>query len=194
MPCLFRYSEKQESPVHTQYMKLIPTEEETLVARLKDNGTKDKAFRELMGLYKRPLYAMLRKLIVDHHDTDEALQLTFIKIYKYIDGFKGDSKLYTWIYTIARNEAYRVLKDRAARQNMRIDDLGAQAMQALRARSEYYAGDEIQYALQKAVNQLPLKQREVFNLKYFDGMKASITGSIRATSPVIAESCPTSAM
>lgn len=161
-------------------MHLIPTEEEDLVSRLKAPKTKDAAFRELMGLYKRPLYGMLRKLMVNHEDTDEVLQLTFIKIYRYIDGFKGDSKLYTWMYTIARNEAYRLLKQKADKANVRIDDLGAQHMQELEANSTYYSGDEIQYKLQQAVNQLPLKQREVFNLKYFDGLKyteiATITG------------------
>ena len=85
------------------------TEELILIERLTNSKTKESAFRELMSLYKERLYWHIRKIVITHEDADDALQNTFIKVFKSIDKFKGNSKLYSWLYRIATNEAINQL-------------------------------------------------------------------------------------
>ncbi len=156
-------------------------DESILIQKLQDGETKNSAFRILVREYKVPLYRFVRKIVVDHQDTDDVLQLTFIKVFKYIKGFKGNSSLNTWMMTIARNEAYAYLKAKAKKQNISIDELSYSRMSFLQVNLDHYAGTEIQLRLHRAVSQLPEKQREVFNMKYFDKLKykdiAEITGT-----------------
>ncbi len=155
-------------------------EEKELIEKLQNKACKEEAFRYLINRYKRPLYALVRKICIDHQDTDEVVQLTFIKAFKYVDGFKSNGKLYTWLYTIGRREAVGFMQRKAKRLNTSIDELSQTAMAEISTSSAYYSGDEIQLKLQQAVARLPEKQREVFNMKYFDDLKydeiSEITG------------------
>ena len=81
------------------------TQESDLVEKLQSKETIDMAFKELVTLYKERLYWHIRNIVKSHDDTDDVLQNTFIKVYKNIDNFKGDSKLFSWMYRIATNEA-----------------------------------------------------------------------------------------
>ncbi|QLE00203.1 RNA polymerase sigma factor [Galbibacter sp. BG1] len=157
-------------------------QEEELIKKLQHKNGKEEAFRFLVKRYKRPLYALVRKITIDHEDANEVTQLTFIKAFKYIDGFKGNSKIYTWLYTIARREAIQFMHEKAKQRNTSIEELSLTAMEQLKAHSTYYSGDEIQLKLQKAVAMLPQKQREVFNMKYFDNLKYSEISEITGTS------------
>ena len=89
--------------------------EKELLSQLKSVQTQEKAFRELISLYKERLYWHIRKIVISHDDTDDVLQNTFIKIYKNINNFKGESKLYSWMYRIATNEAITHLNKNAKR-------------------------------------------------------------------------------
>ena len=77
--------------------------ESQLIANLKDKATQDKAFEILLNQYKEPLYWHIRKIVLNHDDADDVLQNTFVKIFRGVKSFKGDSKLYTWMYRIATN-------------------------------------------------------------------------------------------
>ena len=87
--------------------------ETQLVNELKDKRTQDKAFENLLMQYKQPLYWHIRKIVLNHDDADDVLQNTFVKIFKGIKKFKGESKLYTWMYRIATNESLNFLKLKA---------------------------------------------------------------------------------
>ena len=84
--------------------------EERLIKDLKDSAKKDLAFETLVNLYKEKLYYQIRRIVLNHDDTDDVLQNVFIKVYKGINKFKGDSKLSTWMYRIAYNESINFLK------------------------------------------------------------------------------------
>jgi RNA polymerase sigma-70 factor (ECF subfamily) len=86
------------------------TEENLLVTQLKDANTQEQAFRELMSLYKKRLYWHIRKIVLSHDDADDVLQNTFIKVFKNINSFNEKSKLYSWMYRIATNEAITFIK------------------------------------------------------------------------------------
>lgn len=156
-------------------------DEKLLVAQLKNSDTQEKAFRTLMSIYKERLYWHVRKIVLSHDDADDVLQNTFIKIFKNIHSFKENSKLYSWMYRIATNEAITFINKKAAKQNVDISDLQHKMADELQE-DHYYSGDEIQQILQKAIFTLPQKQQLVFNMKYFDEMKYSEISEILETS------------
>jgi RNA polymerase sigma factor (sigma-70 family) len=152
-----------------------------LLHRLKFDATKEHAFKELLTLYKERLYWHIRKIVVSHDDTDDVLQNTFIKVYKNIKTFKGDSKLFSWMYRIATNEAITHLNKNAKRRNISNEEMQSQALNNLKA-DVYFEGDDIQFQLQKAIATLPQKQQMVFNMKYFDAIKYKDMSEILETS------------
>jgi len=156
-------------------------DEKLLVAQLKNPDTQEQAFRNLMSLYKERLYWHIRKIVLSHADADDVLQNTFIKIFKNIHSFKGNSKLYSWMYRIASNEAITFINKKAKKQNVDISDLQHKMADDLQE-DNYYTGDEIQQLLQKAIFTLPQKQQLVFNMKYFDEMKYTEMSEILETS------------
>jgi RNA polymerase sigma factor (sigma-70 family) len=156
-------------------------DEIVLIEQLKSVQTKEKAFRELISLYKERLYWHIRKIVISHDDTDDVLQNTFIKIYKNIGKFNQESKLYSWIYRIATNEAITFINKRAKERNLDISKMHEQLASSL-ASDVYFSGDEIQQILQKAIATLPQKQRIVFNMKYFDEIKYDEMSEILETS------------
>ena len=146
------------------------TDELTLVKDLQDVQTKEQAFRVLITEYKERLYWHIRKIVISHDDADDVLQNTFIKIFRSIDNFKQQSKLFSWMYRIATNEAITFINKRAKERNIDITELQQKLVSELES-DHWFSGDEIQLILQKAIATLPQKQQLVFNMKYFDNMK-----------------------
>ena len=156
-------------------------DEITLVEQLQDVQTKEQAFRVLITEYKERLYWHIRKIVVSHDDADDVLQNTFIKVFRGIDNFKQDSKLYSWMYRIATNESITFINKRARERNTDISEIQNERIASLSS-DEWYTGDEIQLILQKAIATLPQKQQLVFNMKYFDNMKYDEISAILETS------------
>ncbi|WP_291961996.1 RNA polymerase sigma factor [Maribacter sp.] len=156
-------------------------EEETLVIDLQTKSRQAQAFEVLVNTYKERLYWQIRSIVLNHDDADDVLQNTFIKVYKNIDGFKGDSKLFSWIYRIATNEALNFIKQRAKIQGVSDTDYQDKLVANLEA-DVYFEGDEIQLQLQKAIATLPEKQKLVFNMKYFQELKYEEISEILDTS------------
>jgi RNA polymerase sigma-70 factor (ECF subfamily) len=157
------------------------TDEITLIEQLKNVRTKEVAFRELISQYKERLYWHVRKIVISHDDADDVLQNTFIKIFKNIDQFKEDSKLYSWMYRIATNESITFINKRAKERNISSTEIHTELVSNLQS-DVYFSGDEIQLILQKAVALLPQKQQLVFNMKYFDDLKYQEISEILETS------------
>ncbi|KYG75471.1 RNA polymerase sigma factor [Roseivirga echinicomitans] len=152
-----------------------------IVEGFKNPTTKNKAFSVLLDKYQQRIYWHVRKIIIDHDDTDDVVQDVFIKVFKNLDGFREASQLYTWIYRIATNEALTFLKKRQRKQAWSIDDISHDLENKLTSGS-YIDGDEIQVKLQKAILTLPEKQKLVFNMKYFDDLKYEEISEIIGTS------------
>ncbi|MEQ8420379.1 MAG: RNA polymerase sigma factor [Arenibacter algicola] len=155
--------------------------EETLVIQLKQKDHQAKAFAVLVNTYKERLYWHIRRIVLNHDDTDDVLQNTFIKVFRNIDSFKGDSKLYSWMYRIATNEALSFLKSKSQKFKINNEKLMTKAVEDLRA-DVYFEGDEIQLKLQMAIATLPEKQKLIFNMKYFQEMKYEEISEILETS------------
>ena len=155
--------------------------ESEFILRLRDPKSKEAAFRELLQLYTERLYWHIRKIVISHDDADDVLQNTFIKVYRNIDKFKGESKLFSWLYRIATNESITHLNKNAKRLKITNEEHQSNAINNLKA-DDYFEGDEIQLKLQQAIATLPQKQQLVFNMKYFEDIKYKEMAEILDTS------------
>ncbi|WP_108803776.1 RNA polymerase sigma factor [Aquimarina sp. Aq107] len=156
-------------------------QEENLLIALQTDKDINHAFTKLVSMYKQRLYWHIRNMVKNHDDTDDILQNVFIKVYKNISKFKGDSKLYSWMYRIATNESITFLNQKAKKYNISNEELQQQLIENLEA-DVYFEGDEIQLKLQKAIALLPQKQQQVFNMKYFQELKYKEISEILETS------------
>lgn len=155
--------------------------EDELIRRLTDPNSRREAFSQVIHLYQENLYWQIRKLVLDHEDASDVLQNTLLKAWQALDGFRGDAKLSTWLYTIAHNEAISFLTKRQAELDMTIDDPDGYVMDTQEA-DRYFDGDEAQRLLLEAIAQLPAKQREVFNMRYYDELPYEDISRITGTS------------
>jgi RNA polymerase sigma-70 factor (ECF subfamily) len=135
----------------------------------------------LVRSYQQRVYWHVRKMVIDHDDANDLTQEVFIKIHKYIEKFREDSQLFTWIYRIATNECLSFLDKKKRRFFLPIGDVEAELTSKL-DHSEMISGDEVQMKLQKALLKLPDKQRLVFNMKYFDDLTYEEISVITETS------------
>lgn len=144
--------------------------DQQIIAELKNNRTKQTAFHALVTAYKERLYWHIRKIVISHDDTDDVLQNTFIKVWRNIDSFREESGLFTWLYRIATNESLTFLNQKKKKTFVGSEEANDYLIENLQT-DPYFDGDEIQYKLQKAIAQLPEKQRLVFNMRYYDDIK-----------------------
>ncbi len=159
----------------------MENDDRELISELKQGNTRDLAFHRLVKLYQERLYWHIRKILLNHEDTDDVLQNTFIKVWKSIGNFREESSLYTWLYRIATNESITFLNSKKRRNLLPLNDVSDYLMENLTS-DPYFDGDKLQMKLQHAILKLPEKQRIVFNMKYFDEMKYEDISKILDTS------------
>jgi RNA polymerase sigma factor (sigma-70 family) len=162
----------------------LQTDQE-LIADILNPETRRKAFEALIKKYQQKIYWHIRKMVIDHDDADDVVQETFIKVWQGLQNFRSDSQLYTWIYRIATNESLNFLQKKRRQNHVPIDnDDSLDLLNTLESSisQDYISGDEIQLKLQKALLQLPDKQRLVFNMKYYDDLKYEEISEITGTS------------
>lgn len=155
--------------------------DEQLTQLLKDPDQRRSAFSSVIHKYQEQLYWQIRKMVTDHEDASDVLQNTLLKAWQALDSFRADSKLSTWLYTIAHNESITFLTKRQAELDMTIDDPDGYMMDTQEA-DNYFDGDEAQKLLIEAINTLPAKQREVFNYRYYDDLPYEEISLITGTS------------
>ncbi|MBN2482078.1 MAG: RNA polymerase sigma factor [Bacteroidales bacterium] len=155
--------------------------DQELVGLFSEPEKREYAFNLIVLKFQERLYWHIRKILIDHDDTDDILQNTFVKVWNGLENFRLDSGLYTWLYRIATNEALSFLNQKKRRLALSLATLEKKLSDSLDA-DEYFNGDELQIKLQKALLTLPDKQRIVFNMKYFDEMKYEEIAEILGTS------------
>lgn len=158
---------------------MTETVDAVILGMLKNPEQKDKGFMLLMDKYKEPIYWHIRRLVISHEDAEDILQETFINVYRFADSFRGDSKIFTWLYRISTNECSRHFKKsknilkRSSSINLELS--GEQSG------NDMESSDAILFKFQQAIQKLPRKQKIVFNLRYYDELSyeeiARITNS-----------------
>ena len=152
-----------------------------IIEKYRDPVSRDAALSLLIKKYQKPLYWHIRKIVINHDDTDDILQNTFIKVWKGLGNFKGDSALYTWLYRIATNESLSFLRQKQKENTQSIHPIEHQLSKSLES-DNFFKGDEIQLKLQQAILTLPEKQRIVFNMRYYDEMSYEQISEVLETS------------
>jgi RNA polymerase sigma factor (sigma-70 family) len=109
------HQESQAAPVNQQ------AEERLLVARAKNDDLQ--AYDELVRRYQERIYATIYHMTASHEDANDLAQDSFIKAYRALKSFKGDSSFFTWVYRIAVNKTINFLKQRKKRTVLSLNDL-----------------------------------------------------------------------
>ena len=156
-------------------------DEKDFIKALLDSKTQNIAFQKLLRDYQKPLYNHIRNIVLNHDDADDVLQNTFIKVFQHLKNFKAESKLFSWMYRIATNEAITFINQKAKRNGTTSEAMQSKIVDNLKA-DVYFDGNEIQIKLQKAVAQLPEKQQLVFKMKYYEEIKYEDMSEILGTS------------
>ncbi len=156
----------------------MATKQETdqqLVLRVK-NGDKQ-SFDLLVLKYQHKIYGLVRRYIHDDTESQDVTQEVFIKAYRAMGKFRGDSAFYTWLYRIAINTAknYLVSKNRRPPySDIDIEDAeyfeGATAMQANNSPEQELFKNELEKVVYSSIEQLPADLKTAVMLREFDGM------------------------
>lgn len=152
-----------------------------LLQLFKTSGQKEMAFTAIIKKYQEKLYWHTRRLIIDHDDTNDVLQNMFIKVWNGLDNFREDSQLYTWLYRIATNESLSFLESQKRRSAVPLSDVENGLSNKVKA-DENFDANKLEWKLQLAIQELPEKQRIVFNLRYYDEMPYEQMSKILETS------------
>jgi RNA polymerase sigma factor (sigma-70 family) len=147
----------------------MQADDQLLLQQFRQPETKERAFTAIIKKYQEKLYWHVRRILVDHDDANDVLQNVFIKVWKALENFREDSQLYTWLYRIATNESLTFLEQRKKRSAVSLNDVEQNLSNKVKA-DENFDANKLEWKLQLAMQQLPEKQRIVFNLRYYDEM------------------------
>jgi RNA polymerase sigma factor (sigma-70 family) len=140
-----------------------------LLALFRETATKEKAFTEIVKKYQERLYWHIRRMLVDHDDSNDVMQNVFIRVWNALSGFREDAQLYTWLYRIATNECLTFIEQQKKKATTSLSDVESGLSNKIRADKDFDA-NKLEWKLQLAIQQLPEKQRVVFTLRYYDDM------------------------
>jgi RNA polymerase sigma factor (sigma-70 family) len=154
--------------------------ESAIVKQLQDPEERKRIFEQLVNNQQQPVYYFVRKMVLDHEDTHDICQEVFIKVWKGLNSFRGESKLSTWLFRIAHNETITFINKKKRLAGVPLELVEHELGTALQS-DELFTGDEIQKRLQVAIATLPTKQKAVFLMRYYDETPyeemAEITGT-----------------
>lgn len=142
---------------------------------------RERGYKLLLSAYSKKIYWHIRRMVTDHDDANDVVQNVFIKVWKGLSDFRADSKLYTWLFRIATNEAITFINEKYRRSSVALDSGQAEHIQHL-THDAWFDGDETQKLLQHAIDSLPDKQKQVFVMRYYDELKYEEMEAILGTS------------
>lgn len=169
----------QKMSLRDEYVGLS---DEELVARFQA-GERHTSFTILIERYQKRIYYGARKMVGgDHDEADEIAQETFVKVYEALDSFRGDAKLYTWMYRIMVNGVIYKSRRKKIHKDVDLDDL-ANILEAEGASPvEAMERSEMTKLIETAIETLPPKQREVFLMRFYEEMPYEEIATILGTS------------
>jgi RNA polymerase sigma-70 factor (ECF subfamily) len=162
-------------------MSLTTLNDTELLIQFRDPATKEKAYTAIIKKYQEKLYWHIRRMVVVHDDADDVLQNVFIRVWKGLENFREDSQLYTWLYRIATNESLTFLEQQKKRSSVSFSDVESGLSEKIRA-DENFDANKLEWKLQLAIQQLPERQRLVFQLRYYDEMPYEEMSKVLETS------------
>jgi RNA polymerase sigma-70 factor (ECF subfamily) len=128
----------------------------------------EKAFRQLVERYQPMAFSVVRGVLGDRDDAEDVLQNVFIKVFRGLRSFRGDAKLSTWIYRIARNEAVNAAR-KTQLSGPSVDDIDLPASERSRPDQQYRDKDRRKH-LERCLGELEENYRVVLELRYMGEM------------------------
>lgn len=164
-------------------LRELPPEEQDLIAAFREPSKRRTAFATLVRQYSRPLYWQIRRIVINHSIADELVQETFLKAWRGLDTFRGESKIYTWLYRIAVFEALNYA-GKAKKRSENVVEITEENRYLVENVSgdPYFDGDAAEVLFQKAIATLPPKQKQVFLLRYYEEKNYSEIAELTGTS------------
>src|SRR6187551_3395637 len=138
-----------------------------LLTQFRDPATKEKAYTTIVKKYQEKLYWHVRRMVIEHEDANDVLQNVFIRVWNGLENFREDAQLYTWLYRVATNECLTYLEQQKKKSSVSLSDVEAGLSNRIIA-DKHFDANKLEWKLQLAIQQLPEKQRVVFNLRYYD--------------------------
>lgn len=137
-----------------------------LTMKILRRTSKTPSFDDILAEYYEPLYRHVRRMVVSHDDAKDVMQEAMLRIFQGLDGLKDPSAVRTWVWRIATNEALRHLSSRHD-TDTGLDD---EVLSELEDEPYVDCSDRLATALAKAMTVLTPRQRQVFDLRHYDGM------------------------
>jgi RNA polymerase sigma factor (sigma-70 family) len=150
-------------------MSMTTLSDGELLVEFRNPATKEKAFTSMIKKYQEKLYWHVRRMVVEHEDANDVLQNVFIRVWNGLENFREESQLYTWLYRIATNECLTYIEQQKKRASVSLSDVESGLSNKIKA-DRHFDANRLEWKLQLAIQQLPEKQRIVFNLRYYDEM------------------------
>lgn len=155
--------------------------DEQLLDQFRKESTKEAGYTAIIKKYQERLYWHVRRMVVDHDDANDVLQNVFIKVWNALGSFREDARLYTWLYRIATNESLSFIEQKKKKASVSFSDVEEGLSNSIKADKDFDAA-KLEWKLQLAIQQLPEKQRIVFNLRYYDEMPYNEISQVLETS------------
>ncbi|WP_317124825.1 RNA polymerase sigma factor [Mangrovimonas spongiae] len=156
---------KQEIP--SSYAKMKDTNDQKIINQVLQGNTA--AFVTLVDTYKNLVFSLALQMLKHREEAEEVAQDTFVKVYKSLEKFKGDSKLSTWIYKITYNNCLdRIKKNRTHFNEVPIDSFTERQVKSLDNAFNALVVAERQEAIKNCLGKLPNDEGFLLTLYYFE--------------------------
>jgi RNA polymerase sigma-70 factor (ECF subfamily) len=158
----------------------LATDDLTLVQRVRTGD--QRAYKTLVERYQRKVFSVALGMLKDREEARDVAQEAFVKVYRYLDHFKGDASFYTWLYRITVNICIDVLRRRGALKGEQVEfdeqqqmDVSEANLGALGTRlgtnpQKSMLRKELAEKIQAALAEVPEKHRAILLLRELEGM------------------------
>ena len=127
-------------------------------------------FDELVRRYQERVYWVARRVVGSHEDADDVVQDVFVRMFKALKGFRGNSGFYTWLYRITMNVSLNAVRARRIKEFVRYDEMTDTGSEEVASPDADVLREEYQTILERAIQRLPAKQKMVFIMRYYEEM------------------------
>ncbi|MCP5193000.1 MAG: RNA polymerase sigma factor RpoE [Pseudomonadales bacterium] len=149
--------------------------DQQLVARVQKGDSR--AFDMLVLKYQHRIFGLISRYVRDADEVQDVAQEAFIKAYRALPGFRGESAFYTWLYRIAINTAKNYLVSRSRRppgSDVDVEDAeyydGGTVLHEIESPENALFGEELKAVVERAIKGLPEDLRTAVTLREFDGL------------------------
>jgi RNA polymerase sigma-70 factor (ECF subfamily) len=154
--------------------------DQALITQFQEGDNKEASFTLLLKRHQENVFFQIKKMVHEHADADDIAQAVWIKVWNKLDSFKQESAFSTWLFRVAYNETLNFI---AQKKRLKTHSTQNEIDHAFDHPSDHNGLKEttIQIKLERAIAELPEKQRFVFLLRYYEDFDyekiASITGT-----------------